>query len=236
MTRRRASASSVVLGMAVAAGLVAEPATAQTGGMPIPEPVGQTTGGTGYGKAGTRSIRVSPTAMRDQAVYVRGTFPRAARRRVVLQRFDPERGWRNERRGRVRSTTRFRIRWKPRRSGKLRLRVVRASSASRSRSNSAPVAKISVYRPLLATYFGPGLYGRKTACGQVLTPVLQGVAHKTLPCGTRVALMFNRREVVVPVVDRGPFNGGYTLDLTQGTADSLAFSASGEIGYIRLPS
>jgi len=175
--------------------------------------------------------------MRNQHVYVRGTFPGAARRRVMLQRFDPTHGWRNERRGRVHSSERFRIRWRAHRSGRHKLRVVRVSGRrTESRANTAPVAKISVYRPLLATYFGPGLYGRTTACGQVLTPVLQGVAHKTLPCGTRVALMLKRREVIVPVVDRGPFNGDYTLDLTQGTADSLAFTASGEIGYIRLPS
>jgi rare lipoprotein A (peptidoglycan hydrolase) len=73
-----------------------------------------------------------------------------------------------------------------------------------------------------------------TACGQVLTPLLQGVAHKTLPCGTLVALMYQRREVVVPVVDRGPFNGDFTLDLTQATSDALAFATAGEIGLIRL--
>ena len=31
--------------------------------------------------------------------------------------------------------------------------------------------------------YGPGLYGQNTACGQRLTPTLEGVAHGVLPCG-----------------------------------------------------
>jgi rare lipoprotein A (peptidoglycan hydrolase) len=46
--------------------------------------------------------------------------------------------------------------------------------------------------------------------------------------------MYERREIVVPVVDRGPFNAGYDWDLTQATADALGFTASGEIGYARV--
>jgi hypothetical protein len=49
-----------------------------------------------------------------------------------------------------------------------------------SRAGSAPVAAINVYRRAKATYFGTRLFGRTTACGQVLTPLLHGVAHKTL--------------------------------------------------------
>lgn len=215
---------------------LAVPAAAQTGGMPVPKPVEPTIGGSGYGQPGTRAIRVAPTALRAQIVHVRGTLPGAAQRRVILQRLDPKRGWRDERRGRVRSTERFRIRWRAHRSGRVSLRVVLVPRRSRARAGFAPVATINVYRRARATYYGPGLYGRMTACGQMLTPVLQGIAHRTLKCGTRVALMYERREVVVPVVDRGPFNGDYTLDLTQATADALAFTSSGEIGYIRLPS
>lgn len=221
---------------ALGACFVAAPAAAQTGGTPVPKPVEPTTGGAGYGDPGTRTIAVAPTALRGQIVYVRGTLPGAARRRVILQRLDPKRGWRNERRGRVRSSERFRIRWRARSSGQHKLRVVLAPRRrSQARAGAAPVAQVNVYRRAQATYFGPGLYGRMTACGQVLTPALLGVAHKTLTCGALVALMYERREVVVPVVDRGPFNGDYSLDLTQATADSLAFRSSGDIGYIRLP-
>ena len=64
--------------------------------------------------------------------------------------------------------------------------------------------------------------------------MLLGVAHRTLPCGTRVAILHEGRELVVPVVDRGPFNAGYDWDLTQATADALGFTASGKIGYVRV--
>lgn len=214
---------------------VATPAAGQTGGTTMPQPVAPTTGGTGYGKPGTRAVRVTPTALRDQLVFVRGTLPKAARRSIVLQWLDPKLGWRNLRHGRVRTNERFQIRWRPRHSGRQSVRVVLAPRrAHASRAGTVPVAKLNVYRRAQATYFGPGLFGRMTACGQVLTPLLQGVAHKTLPCGTLVALMYQRREVVVPVVDRGPFNGAFTLDLTQATSDALAFSTAGEIGLIRL--
>lgn len=136
-------------------------------------------------------------------------------------------------RARVRSTKRLLVRWKPRRSGPTSLRVVirRRGRATRA----APLAKINVYKPARATIFGPGLFGRQTFCGQALTPGLLGVAHRRLPCGTLVAILHERRQLIVPVVDRGPFNDGFDWDLTQGAADMLGLEASGGIGYIRLP-
>jgi rare lipoprotein A len=149
-----------------------------------------------------------------------------------LQRLDPRRGWRAIARTRVHSTERFVARWRADRSGRISLRVVVARRASAAAA--APVANVNVYRPALATFFGPGLYGNTTYCGQVLTPLLYGVAHRRLPCGTPVAILFDHREIVVPVVDRGPFSGGYDWDLTQATADALGFTTSGAIGYVRV--
>jgi peptidoglycan hydrolase-like protein with peptidoglycan-binding domain len=77
-----------------------------------------------------------------------------------------------------------------------------------------------------ATWYGPGLYGRTTACGQRLTPALPGVAHRTLPCGTSLVLHRAGRFVTARVVDRGPFTGGVTLDLTAATARSLGLQAA----------
>jgi rare lipoprotein A (peptidoglycan hydrolase) len=80
-----------------------------------------------------------------------------------------------------------------------------------------------------ATYYGPGLYGNRTACGQTLTPQLRGVAHRSLPCGTPVTLYFNGRFVYTRVVDRGPYARGVTLDLTAAVAKSLGATGSERI-------
>ena len=95
---------------------------------------------------------------------------------------------------------------------------------------------MTVYRAAMATFYGPGFFGQQTACGQVLAPDMHGVAHKKLPCGTLVAVTYAGREIVVPVIDRGPFHAGYSWDLTQATADALGFTGvgAGEIGYARV--
>jgi rare lipoprotein A (peptidoglycan hydrolase) len=74
----------------------------------------------------------------------------------------------------------------------------------------------------LATWFGPGLFGRHTACGQLLTKHLIGVANRTLPCGTLVDFSYQGRQLTVPVVDRGPYSSiGADWDLTQNAARLL---------------
>src|SRR5680860_412515 len=54
-----------------------------------------------------------------------------------------------------------------------------------------------------ATWYGPGLYGNRTACGHVLRPGTTGVAHRSLPCGTSVKFVYRGRQVVTRVIDRG---------------------------------
>jgi rare lipoprotein A (peptidoglycan hydrolase) len=70
-----------------------------------------------------------------------------------------------------------------------------------------------------ATWFGPGLYGKRTACGHKLTRRLAGVAHRTLPCGTLIAIRHKGYRVRVPVVDRGPWGvPGLDIDMTARTS------------------
>jgi hypothetical protein len=75
---------------------------------------------------------------------------------------------------------------------------------------------------VLASWYGPGFYGNRTACGQTYTPQILGVAHKTLPCGTLLQLTYGGRSVTVPVIDRGPYVAGRTLDLSNATKLALA--------------
>lgn len=82
-----------------------------------------------------------------------------------------------------------------------------------------------------ATWYGPGLYGNTTACGQVLRPGTVGVAHRSLPCGTRVKFVHRGRLIVTRVIDRGPYSPGHAWDLTNGAREALSFEGSGRVGY-----
>lgn len=82
----------------------------------------------------------------------------------------------------------------------------------------------------LATWFGPGFYGQRTACGQVLTPAVVGVANRTLPCGTLVKFSLRGRGLVVPVIDRGPYaHNGAQWDLTSEAARQIGMADTSRI-------
>jgi rare lipoprotein A (peptidoglycan hydrolase) len=96
------------------------------------------------------------------------------------------------------------------------------AAAAPSTPASPPAAKI---RPSgIATWFGPGFYGKQTACGQTLTPAVVGVANRTLPCGTLVAVTYEGRSLTVPVLDRGPYSHGADWDLTASAAQTLGIT------------
>jgi rare lipoprotein A (peptidoglycan hydrolase) len=74
----------------------------------------------------------------------------------------------------------------------------------------------------LTTWYGPGLFGRHTACGQLLTKRTVGVANRTLPCGTLVEMRYDGTHLTVPVIDRGPYGSiGANWDLTEAAAKLL---------------
>jgi Lytic transglycolase/Putative peptidoglycan binding domain len=73
----------------------------------------------------------------------------------------------------------------------------------------------------VATWYGPGFFGERTACGQRLRRTTIGVAHRHLPCGTKVTLKYRSRYVRARVIDRGPYTSGARWDLTQKTARKL---------------
>jgi Lipoproteins len=79
------------------------------------------------------------------------------------------------------------------------------------------------------SWYGPGFYGRRTACGLALTTALVGVANRTLPCGTKVIFKnpSNGRVVTVTVVDRGPYVSGRDWDLTGGACLKLGACRTG---------
>jgi rare lipoprotein A len=122
----------------------------------------------------------------------------------------------------------FRLSWKPRSTGRYRVRVLAAGNGQAA-SDSSRRIRVTGLRRTHASYFGPGLYGGALACGGRLYPGTRGVAHKSLPCGSKVTLRYRGRTVVTRVVDRGPFVAGREFDLTAATRNDLGF---GDLGYV----
>src|ERR1019366_3890834 len=115
-----------------------------------------------------------------------------------------------------------------------------------------PATATKVHTTGIATWFGPGFYGKQTACGQTLTPGVSvfpglygnetacgptlppgvvGVANRTLPCGTLVKVSYAGHALTVPVLDRGPYSHiGADWDLTSGAAQALGITETVRIG------
>jgi rare lipoprotein A len=217
----------VTTSLALACLVLAPAAGAQTtvsGGVAAPEMVAPAQA------VSASSGGLSVTAMPDQTlgVIARFTGHAPANRLVHLQRQDVKtQKWRDVAKARADGTGAFIARWRPNHIGPTALRAILHTTA-------APL-RIMVYKPAIATWYGPGFFGQQTACGKVLSPDLQGVAHRSLPCGTQVALSYNGRSIVVPVIDRGPYGvAGADWDLTQATAAALGITATATVGAVRL--
>ena len=102
-------------------------------------------------------------------------------------------------------------------------------SAAQAAQPPAPPAPTRVVRPLpdggtwkvapIVTWYGPGFYGGRTACGERYTRWIIGVAHKTLPCGTLIQFRWHGMTAVAPVIDRGPYAGpAYVFDFSAALA------------------
>jgi rare lipoprotein A len=108
-----------------------------------------------------------------------------------------------------------------------------ATGGAGSYSASAPGEDLafSPFRYGGASWYGPGLWGNKTACGQTLRPQTMGVAHKTLACGTSVKFVYEGQVVITQVIDRGPYIQGRAWDFTKAVSDALDFEGVGRVRY-----
>ncbi len=120
----------------------------------------------------------------------------------------------------------YRFTLKPRRPGTLTLRVLFPGNKVAKRSSRA-AGRLNVFRQAFASWYDD--YGSPLACGGTLGYNELGVAHKTLPCGTKLTLRYRGRSVRVRVIDRGPFVGGREFDLTGATKRALGF---GDLGTV----
>jgi rare lipoprotein A len=81
----------------------------------------------------------------------------------------------------------------------------------------------------VASWYGPGFHGHKTANGEQYDMHKLTAAHRTLPLGSvlLVKSLSNGRMVTVRVNDRGPFAKNRILDLSLGAAQSLGMTGAG---------
>lgn len=126
----------------------------------------------------------------------------------------------------------FSFLWTPPKSGRFDFRVTPLGASSSSTAEST--GSVSVYRRQKTTWYGPGFYGGRTACGKKLTRRTIGVAHRTLPCGTKVEFFHQGQKIVVPVIDRGPFVRGVYWDLTLAAMKRLGSSSTITPGVLPL--
>jgi rare lipoprotein A (peptidoglycan hydrolase) len=192
-----------------------------------------------------RRRKISRAALMAGALSMSAAAPAAAQPDVTSKRLDIRAGQRAmvagaatpgqtvaleiRRRGHWRTVARdratdgrFRLRARVRRTMSAPIRLDDGTQTHR-------VGRLNVYRPAYASWYGPGLYGNRLGCGGRLAPGRLGVAHKSLPCGSKVTLRHRGRSVRVRVIDRGPYVGGREYDLTEATARKLRFRGHGAI-------
>jgi rare lipoprotein A (peptidoglycan hydrolase) len=165
-------------------------------------------------------------------VHVRGRLNPRQRGRTMLVQHRKNGRWVTAARDRTGAEGRFEGSWqveKP--AGRYRTRVV--FPGNRRTSRRVDETRLFVYRPGQASYYGPGFYGNRTACGRTLTASTMGVANRWLPCGTRMTLRYRGRTVTVPVIDRGPYHGSRIWDLTYATKRKLGFGSTGVVWSTR---
>lgn len=87
----------------------------------------------------------------------------------------------------------------------------------------------------LASFYGAGLDGRPTANGERFDKDKLTAAHRTLPFGSCVHVLFipNGRTVNVRINDRGPFVGNRIIDLSEAAARELGMIDWG-VGQVKL--
>ncbi len=81
----------------------------------------------------------------------------------------------------------------------------------------------------LASWYGPGFEGRKTASGESFDPLAMTAAHRDFPLGTVIMVtnLKNGRQVQVKINDRGPHVRGRIIDVSAGAARKLKMIEAG---------
>jgi rare lipoprotein A len=87
----------------------------------------------------------------------------------------------------------------------------------------------------MASWYGPGFHGGKTANGEEFDSAGLTAAHRTLPLPSivRVTMVSTGKQVYVRVNDRGPFAHSRIIDLSRGAAEKIGLVRTG-VGKVRV--
>ena len=123
--------------------------------------------------------------------------------------------------------------WTANQSGRLSFRaILLRRQTTASAAATSPSLPVTVYRLSRASWYGPGFFGHRTACGETLRKTTLGVANRSLKCGAKVSVYYNGHAITVPVIDRGPYTRGVYWDLTQATAQALKMTETTHVGTL----
>ncbi|MGI8633690.1 MAG: septal ring lytic transglycosylase RlpA family protein [Solirubrobacterales bacterium] len=174
----------------------------------------------------------SSVGVGSRAVAKGSVRPGTSGRRVYVQARRPGSSWKTVARVRTRKGGAFTARWRVRSASRFQVRAL-ARADRHAGADRTAARSMNVWRSANASWYGPGLYGNGLACGGRLHGGTIGVAHKTLPCGTKLTLKRGSRTVNVRVIDRGPFHPHREFDLTGATKRALGFGSTGSIQVTR---
>jgi hypothetical protein len=215
--------------LAVASGLALSPvapAHADSGATAAPAPGGAAVAA----RAERVRVRRAPhRVLAGRPVRLSGVITSRRRGRPVVLQLRTPRGWRTVDRARTRRRGAWVTSWRADVLGRHALRARPGGRRSARLGAPGRPRVVRVFRRSLVSWFGPGFYGRRTACGHTLGPATLGVAHKWLACGSRVTFAHAGRTVTVPVIDRGPYVGAREWDLTAATRQRLRAPSTGMV-------
>ena len=182
---------------------------------------------------GQPGLTVSPGALLNRTMTIRGQVAEGdAGRNVRIERQVLDGSWQQIASTVVAQDGRFRAPWRTDSLGRVALRATVERGDTATASSSPLTARSTVFQGAISSWYGPGFWGRRTACGKRLRKATVGVAHRTLPCGTKVEMYYRGRTLTVPVIDRGPFKAGRDWDLTQAAAERLGVRSTTRVGFL----
>jgi peptidoglycan lytic transglycosylase len=222
----RIPTSGLVVALLSASFALPATALAGNGGTPAPAPVAN-------GQVDPSFLLVTQHSLFVGGILeISGSAADAANHQVDIQSRDATGAWQAVATTLADGKGSFATAWEPQTSGEYELRAAITGALASDTTTASASRTILVYKTARASWYGPGFYGKHTACGQRLRRRTLGIANRRLPCGTQVAVTYRGRSMVVPVIDRGPYAHGIQWDLTAAVARRLRVKVTSRIGVV----